>query len=140
MDDNEFLARVICEQLNSGAPVVLASIIDSSGSSPRHGGTKMVIAAGGTAYGTIGGGILEATAIKESSAVLAHGRATTLRFDMAGETALSLDPICGGQATVLLDCIAPIAGRGVLRQGSRHGGSKQGLLPVDGDAGSCGRR
>ena len=109
MDDNEFLATTICDQLDAGVSVVLASIIASAGSSPRHGGSKMVIAAGGAVFGTIGGGILEATTIKESAAVLARSRAVTLNFDMAGQTALSLDPICGGQATVLLDCIAPIA-------------------------------
>ena len=109
MDDNEFLVGTICEQLSSGAPVVLASIIASKGSSPRHGGTKMVIAVSGKAFGTIGGGILEATTIKESVTALSSGHAEILSFNMAGESALSIDPICGGEATVLLDCVSPVA-------------------------------
>jgi xanthine dehydrogenase accessory factor len=109
VDDNEFLAGTIVSHLSSGVPVVLASIIASQGSSPRHGGSKMVIAADGEAFGTIGGGINEATTIKESIAAISRGRAEILRFVMAGETALSPDPICGGEATVLLDYVAPAA-------------------------------
>ena len=107
MNENEYLAAIICEQLDSGSPVVLASIINSKGSSPRHGGTKMVIAADGRSYGTIGGGILEATILKESGTVFSHCNCRVLSFEMLGGSALAPAPICGGKATVLLDFVPP---------------------------------
>lgn len=107
MNENEYLARIICEQLDSGSAVVLASIIGSKGSSPRHSGTKMVIAAGGKSYGSIGGGTLEATTIKESKAASSTLNSRLLDFEMLGDSALASASICGGKANVLLDFIPP---------------------------------
>ncbi len=107
MNENEYLARIICEQLDSGSAVVLASIINSKGSSPRHSGTKMVIAADGRFYGTIGGGIIEATTLKESRVAFSGRYSRFLSFEMLGENALSQAPICGGKATLLLDFVPP---------------------------------
>ncbi len=107
MNENENLARVICEQLASGSAVILASIIGSKGSSPRHGGTKMVITADGRSYGTIGGGILEATTLKESKLAFSNNTSRFMSFEMLGDNALASAPICGGQATLLLDYILP---------------------------------
>lgn len=40
MNDNEYMAKTIWEHLNSGSAVVLASITNFRGSTPRHKGTK----------------------------------------------------------------------------------------------------
>ena len=66
MNENEYLARMINEQLEAGSPLVLISIISLQGSTPRHSGTKMVVGADGKAYGTIGGSLIEAAAIREA--------------------------------------------------------------------------
>lgn len=107
MNDNEYLAKTIVEQLISGSPVVLASIVNVKGSSPRHGGTKMVVGTDGRIYGTIGGGKMEAETTKESKVTFARQRSMFMNFDMLGENALGSDPLCGGKATLLLDFISP---------------------------------
>ena len=107
MNESEYLARMICEQLDAGQPVVLASIIASKGSSPRHSGTKMLIAADGRYYGTIGGGILEATTLKESKIVFSRQASRFLDFEMLGDNALASAPLCGGNANLLLDFVLP---------------------------------
>jgi xanthine dehydrogenase accessory factor len=109
MNDNKSLVETVCDKLAAGAPVVLVSILSVQGSSPRHGGTKMVVDGQGQSYGTIGGSLLEATAIGEAAAALAARQSRIIRFDLAGEDAFSKDMICGGKAMILLDVIAATA-------------------------------
>ncbi|MCA9677733.1 MAG: XdhC family protein, partial [Myxococcales bacterium] len=42
--------------LAEGPPVALATVVATAGSTPRHPGARMVVAADGTSWGTIGGG------------------------------------------------------------------------------------
>ncbi len=107
MNDNEYLVKVITDLLEKGSPLVLSSIISLEGSSPRHSGTKMVVDANGKSYGTIGGSLLEATAIKESWAAIASGQSRLMEFALAGKDANDIGMICGGKAAVLLDYISP---------------------------------
>ena len=108
MNDNEYITGVILEQFNSGSPVVLVSIVSLQESSPRHSGTKMVVTADGKSYGTIGGSVLEATAIKEAVSVLANGQSKFMNFDLIGSNAYTNTMICGGKVVVLLDYLPAI--------------------------------
>ena len=106
MNTDRRIAEVICEQLESDHPVVLASIVDLQGSSPRHRGAKMVVSADGKSYGTIGGSLLEHTAIHEAEAVLIEQKSRFMDFDLTADGAASAGMICGGRAVVLLDYIS----------------------------------
>jgi xanthine dehydrogenase accessory factor len=106
MYDVTNIARLINENLSKGSPVVLASIVMLSGSSPRHNGAKMLIASNGKSYGTIGGSLLEATTIKESWAAIAHGKSKILNFNLNGKDASAMGMICGGKTSVLIDYVA----------------------------------
>lgn len=105
MNAGRRIAEVICEQLESGHPVVLASIVDLQGSSPRHRGAKMVVGADKKSYGTIGGSLLEHTAIREAETVLVEQKSRFMDFDLTDDGADSTGMICGGKAVVLLDYI-----------------------------------
>jgi xanthine dehydrogenase accessory factor len=105
MNENEYLAGTINQQLEAGLPVVLVSIMSLEGSTPRHRGTKMVVAADGKSYGTIGGSLIEAAAIRESRDVLAAAKSRILSYELTGKDATSPDMICGGTAEILLDYI-----------------------------------
>jgi xanthine dehydrogenase accessory factor len=107
MDNNEIIARAICEHLDAGMPLILGSIVASEGSSPRHGGAKMVVDEGGLVCGTIGGGLLEAQAIDASRKALRDRKPRLMDFDLEGTDASSKDMICGGTARVLLDLVEP---------------------------------
>ena len=106
MFNNSYLAKVICELLEDDSPVVLASIVMLEGSSPRHNGAKMVVSADGKSYGTIGGSLLEATAIKEAWSAIASSKSRFLDFNLNGKDANSMGMICGGKTSVLLDYIS----------------------------------
>jgi xanthine dehydrogenase accessory factor len=117
MDDNKYLAGVVTEQLDTNYPVVLASIVSMEGSTPRESGTKMVIGADGTCYGTVGGGLLEASVISESASVYNEKRPKFIDFDLTGSDVSSEDMICGGKMIFLLDYIPPDEGnRELFRQ------------------------
>jgi xanthine dehydrogenase accessory factor len=107
MNEYEYLAGVICEQLEQNLPVVIPSIIKLEGSSPRHNGAKMAVATGGKNYGTIGGSLLEAAAIKESRKVLAAGISQFMHINLNNNSVFSNGMICGGQVDLLLEYISP---------------------------------
>jgi xanthine dehydrogenase accessory factor len=105
MNTDRIVPKAIYEQLESGHPVVLASIVDLQGSSPRHRGAKMVVCADGKSYDTIGGSLFEAKAIEEAMQVLATRQSKFMNFDLTGDGADSSGMICGGNGVVLLDFV-----------------------------------
>jgi len=107
MNENELLAKTVSEQLHTGLPVVLVSIMSMEGSTPRHNGTKMVVGADGKTYGTIGGSLLEANAIHEAKMVLAAQKSKMMLYELSGKDANAPGMICGGKAEILLDYIKP---------------------------------
>jgi xanthine dehydrogenase accessory factor len=106
MNEIEFLAKTLNEQLEAGRPAVLVSIISMQGSTPRHSGTKMVVGADGKGYGTIGGSLLEATAIRESRKVLTTKKSRIMSYELTGKGTTAPGMICGGNAEILLDYLA----------------------------------
>jgi xanthine dehydrogenase accessory factor len=68
----------------------------------------MVIGADGRSYGTIGGSMLEATAISEARSALAAGRSRFLDFNLANRDPNRADMMCGGSTRVLLDFIPAV--------------------------------
>lgn len=106
MNDYKLLSKTITTKLNTGNPVVLVSIISMEGSTPRESGTKMVVAADAN-YGTIGGSLLEAAAIKKARRLLTTGQSELMDFDLSGENTSSPGMICGGKAQLLLDFMDP---------------------------------
>jgi xanthine dehydrogenase accessory factor len=106
MNENEYLAGIICEHLEQNSPIVLASILNIQGSSPRHSGSKMLIGPRGKTYGTIGGSLIEATAIKEAQNILISEQSMLMDFELSGQDANAPGMICGGKAQILLDYLA----------------------------------
>jgi xanthine/CO dehydrogenase XdhC/CoxF family maturation factor len=103
MDTIGYICEAIIGQFQKGFPVVLASIVSMEGSTPRESGSKMVVARGGSTFGTVGGGLMEAVTIRESNKVLETGTSRFIEFDMTGTDTSSPDMICGGSAVLLLD-------------------------------------
>ncbi|MEW6595556.1 MAG: XdhC family protein [Thermodesulfobacteriota bacterium] len=80
-------------------PAVLATVIDTNGSSPRKAGAKMLIYADGATSGTVGGGTIESETIAAACGVLRDRTPRTLAFDLT-EAANS---VCGGAMTIYLE-------------------------------------
>jgi len=96
------------QALEKGQDVVLATIVSQSGSTPRTAGARMLILPDNTIIGTIGGGIVEARVIDAAAGVLHTGEPVMKTYDLsqAGQKD-SLDVICGGRLSVLLEPIPP---------------------------------
>lgn len=105
--------------LARGEPIVLCTVVRSTGSTPRHVGSKMLVTAAGRTIGTVGGGDLEARVIKEAIKVLATGSPRSLEYRLE-DTARGDPGICGGQVEVFLDPIG--AGRTLIVIGAGHVG------------------
>jgi xanthine dehydrogenase accessory factor len=86
--------------LARGEDLAIAMLVDTSGSSPRHSGAAMVVTADGSIVGTIGGGPLEATAIKLAVEVLSTKQSRVYRFD-----SVELGMLCGGHGLALIEYV-----------------------------------
>jgi xanthine dehydrogenase accessory factor len=102
------LIRELLDAVDAGRSVVLATVVDTNRSVPRHAGSKMLVYASGTTSGTIGGGEMEARVRAEAALALADGRPRLLRYDL-------LDPrhgdpgVCGGEVHLYLEPYMPPA-------------------------------
>ncbi len=125
MNENEYLAKMINEQFEAGRPLVLVSIMSLQGSTPRHGGTKMVVGDDGKTYGTIGGSLIEAAAIREAKKVISTRKSRIMSYELSGQDTTAPGMICGGKAEILLDFLPASAENrefsrqwyGMIRQG-----------------------
>ncbi|WP_027720358.1 XdhC family aldehyde oxidoreductase maturation factor [Maridesulfovibrio zosterae] len=95
----------ICTQLKSGNDLILATIVKSSGSTPRSSGSKMIVLRDGSIAGTIGGGLVEALVQKEAANLFDTGNNIVCfkDFDLSNELAANADMICGGFVSVMLE-------------------------------------
>jgi xanthine dehydrogenase accessory factor len=89
-----------------GEPVVLCTIVDSKGSTPRHEGSKMLVFPDGHIQGTVGGGEIENRVIVEALDAL-NKRATKLLHYKLVDPATGDPGICGGQVEVYVEPIIP---------------------------------
>ncbi|MBW8189797.1 xanthine dehydrogenase accessory protein XdhC [Neiella marina] len=96
-------AIVACQQAGRG--YVIATLIDTQGSTPRDGGSKMVID-GDHSYDTLGGGQLEFLVIQQARELLSSNRHCQLvkPIPLAAEAA----QCCGGNVVVMLECFAAV--------------------------------
>ncbi|GAB6178390.1 XdhC/CoxI family protein [Desulfobaculum senezii] len=99
------LVHSIRQQLESGHDLVLATIVDHDGSTPRSSGSKMAIHRDGCIDGSVGGGIVEALVQRAAADLFTagEGAASFQDFDLSNELAANADMICGGHVRVMLE-------------------------------------
>lgn len=94
------------EKLRSeGSPAIMATVTEVRGHAPREPGAKMVVGTK-TAWGTIGGGNLEATVIERAREMIATGatRPETATFRLNEHAATEHGrQCCGGTASILIE-------------------------------------
>ena len=95
--------------LDTGQRAVLITMIDKQGSGPRQPGAKIVVAADGTFWGTIGGGRVENLAISVAKDFLpGDTRASITHFDLQpGHDGEKIDMLCGGRVSLLFELFTP---------------------------------
>ena len=65
--------------LDAGRGVAIAAVVGAKGSTPRHLGARMAIAADGEQWGTIGGGQIERLVVDAAREVAGGAAAKTIR-------------------------------------------------------------
>lgn len=101
-DDHLLVYEALLEAQKNGIPAVLATIIKTQGSMPRHTGSKMLVYEDGSTVGTIGGGAMESKVITAANVVMGSGEAQTVTYQLNSIEAG--DPgICGGTATIFIE-------------------------------------
>jgi len=93
----------VVDSIDAGKPFILATILDSEGSTPRKTGVKAVIDQTGKIWGTLGGGAVEAETQKRAIEVCKSQQPCVLEIKLEGTSRSDNVPICGGTVRILLD-------------------------------------
>ncbi len=84
---------------------VLITIIGKCGSAPRDVGTKMIVTRDGSLFGTIGGGCLEAEAVKMAGEVLLIYRQEKKQIYTSSYSSMKEGMHCGGEVKLLFEVL-----------------------------------
>jgi len=84
------------EALEGGRGVAIAAVTSASGSTPRHLGARMAVAADGQQWGTVGGGRIEQLVVAAAREVAGGAAARVVRQHLVRDLAMC----CGGSMEV----------------------------------------
>lgn len=87
-------------------PAALCTVVKTSGSTPRHATSKMLVYPDGRILGTVGGGELENRVRQEALNSLQDGRPRLLHYNMTDPSRGDVG-VCGGQVEVFVEPILP---------------------------------
>ncbi len=100
------ILRELHEAVEARRPVVLATVVHTSGSAPRRSGSKMLIYADGSTTSSIGGGEMEARVASEALEALSVARPRRITYSLLDPS--TGDPgVCGGQVELFLEPYMP---------------------------------
>jgi xanthine dehydrogenase accessory factor len=87
-------------------PAALCTVVKTSGSTPRHSTSKMLVYPDGHILGSVGGGELENRVRQEALDSLADGKPRLLSYSMTDPSRGDVG-LCGGQVEVFVEPILP---------------------------------
>ncbi len=94
---------LIEEIVNTNEEIVIVTLMESDGSTPRKAGAKMLIYPSGNILGSIGGGFVEKNAIEKAREIIGTGKTFSYEFKMDASVAATVGMACGGQVTILME-------------------------------------
>ncbi len=97
--------KTLSELLRTHSKLVLATVIDTKGSTPRELGAKMVILPDGNIFGTLGGGGLEFLVMKDAQTAMKKNENILKVYPLIEEDKGGIGAACGGDATVFIEVI-----------------------------------
>ncbi|MFQ5762685.1 MAG: XdhC family protein [Candidatus Bathyarchaeia archaeon] len=101
------LYQKIVECLKNGEAVVLASIINTEGSTPRGVGAKMLVRGDGTKYGSVGGDCVEELIRVEALKALQNGESRVRTYKLEEDEKGGVGMLCGGEIGVFVEVLKP---------------------------------
>ena len=104
---NSFDEKILEEAndwINANQKVVLATVIQTWGSSPRPTGSRMIINETGDFSGSVSGGCVESAVVRESMSLIKDNKPfKKLEFKVSNESAWEIGLACGGEIAVYLE-------------------------------------
>lgn len=94
------------EAIDTGLPAVLATVVATRRSVPRHAGTKMLIYEDGSSVGTVGGGEMESRVLAEAAETFVTQRPKLLDYALV-EPARGDPGLCGGELQIYVEPYMP---------------------------------
>ena len=88
---------------DEGKSVVLATVIETWGSSPRKAGSKMASTMDGSITGSVSGGCVESAVVQAGMESLNSNRPQLLHFSVSDETAWEVGLACGGSIDIFVN-------------------------------------
>ena len=86
--------------------VVLATVIQTWGSSPRAVGSRMIVNEKGDFSGSVSGGCVESAVVRECLNLLKkNGTFKKIEFKVSNESAWEVGLACGGEISIFLEQI-----------------------------------
>ena len=106
---NSFDEKIIDEAydwLNENQNVVLATVIQTWGSSPRPVGSRMIVNSNGDFSGSISGGCVETAVVRECLSLIKDKKSfKKIEFKVSNENAWEVGLACGGEIEIFLEKI-----------------------------------
>ena len=106
---NSFNEKILDEAkdwLSSKQSVVLATVIQTWGSSPRQVGSRMIVNDKGDFSGSVSGGCVETAVVKECLGLLKEKKSfKKIEFKVSNESAWEVGLACGGEIAIFLEQI-----------------------------------
>jgi xanthine dehydrogenase accessory factor len=102
---DDALSRVLCaarDALRHGNTCTLGVITDARGSTPQVAGAMILVRDDGTFAGTVGGGIVEATLLRDAETVRVTQVGCTNTYDLTHVRGESMGAVCGGFMDIAL--------------------------------------
>jgi len=97
--------EAILDAMRAARPAVLATVVRTRGSVPRHAGSRMLVELGRGLVGTIGGGCGEADVIAAAAEVLASGRPRLIEVRLMDDVQSWSPAVCGGVMEIFVEPI-----------------------------------
>ena len=101
--DKKNIYTDLIASIQKNEPVAIATVVESSGSTPQGAGSSAIFNNNGLVAGTIGGGKVEYKIQQEAISALNSGKSGHYRFELKDDITEPDSAICGGGMSVLLD-------------------------------------
>ena len=106
---NSFDEKILEEAndwIKTNQKIVLATVIQTWGSSPRQVGSRMIINENGDFSGSVSGGCVESALVRESLQLIKQEKPfKKIEFKVSNESAWEVGLACGGEIAIYLEQI-----------------------------------
>ena len=104
---NSFDEKILEEAndwIKANQKVVLATVIQTWGSSPRPTGSRMIVSEKGDFSGSVSGGCVESAVVRECIKIIKDNKPfKKIEFKVSNESAWEVGLACGGEIAVFLE-------------------------------------